>query len=105
MFFKKKKKKLPAPELYTEAEINALEAHIQHYFGEYDNVFHEIISPDIHVDIAIINPTKERNYYTLITMGMGAHRMNVPPEMSEHMLERAELVICLPTDWKTNDND
>ena len=35
-------------------------------------------SPDIHVDIYIIEPTRKRNYYTLITSGMGAHRMNVP---------------------------
>lgn len=105
MLFKKKKKKPSLPELYEEAEIDALDAHIQRYFGDYDSVLHEIVSPDIHVDIAVITPTKERDYYTLITMGMGAHRMNVPPELSGYMLERAELVICLPSDWKINDSD
>ena len=52
-----------------------VEAHIEQHFGHFSNVFHEIASPDIHVDIAIVEPTPERNYYTLVTMGMGAHRM------------------------------
>ena len=32
--------------------------------------------------------------------GMGAHRMNVPEELAEYKLERAELAIALPSDWK-----
>jgi hypothetical protein len=46
MWFKKK-----LPELYTEVEMNAVEAHISSHFGEYKNVLHEMVSPDIHVDI------------------------------------------------------
>ena len=66
------------PELYTKEEIDALEMHIDTYFGSYDRVFHELVSPDIHVDICIIPPSEERPYYTLVTQGMGAHCMNVP---------------------------
>ena len=54
----------------------------------------------VHVDICIVPPTEERDYYTLVTMGMGAHRMNVPEELAEYKLERAELAIALPADWK-----
>ena len=88
------------PEVYTEEEMEAVEGHIQQYFGKFENVFHEIVSPDIHVDICIVPPTEERDYYTLVTMGMGAHRMNVPEELAEYKLERAELAIALPADWK-----
>ncbi len=88
------------PEVYTEDEMEAVEGHIQQYFGEVENVFHELVSPDIHVDICIVPPTEERDYYTLVTMGMGAHRMNVPEELAEYKLERAELAIALPADWK-----
>ena len=42
-------------------------------------------------------------YYTLVTMGMGAHRMNVPEELAEYKLERAELAIALPPDWKLDE--
>jgi len=90
------------PEVYTEEEMEAVEGHIRQYFGEFENVFHGLVSPDIHVDICVVPPTEERDYYTLVTMGMGAHRMNVPEELAEYKLERAELVIALPKDWKLN---
>ena len=38
-----------------------------------------------------------------MTMGMGAHRMNVPEELAEYKLERAELAIALPSDWKLDE--
>ena len=88
------------PEAYTEEEMAAVEGHIEQYFGEVENVFHELVSPDIHVDICIVPPSEKRDYYTLVTMGMGAHRMKVPEELAEYKLERAELAIALPRDWK-----
>ena len=88
------------PEVYTEDEMKVIENHIQQYFGQFENVFHELASPDIHVDICVVPPSEERDYYTLVTMGMGAHRMNVPEELAEYKLERAELAIALPKDWK-----
>ena len=93
------------PEVYTEEEMEAVEGHIQQYFGEFENVFHELSSPDIHVDICVVPPSKERYYYTLVTMGMGAHRMNVPEELAEYKLERAELAIALPGNWKLKRED
>lgn len=90
------------PEMYEEEELDALDAHVDKYFGESDKVFHEIASPDIHVDIYIIEPTPERNYYTLVTNGMGAHRMNVPDNLAEYKLERAEVLIYLPANWDIN---
>jgi len=91
------------PETYSEEDLDALEQHIENHFGPFKNVFHEIASPDIHVDIVIIEPTPERNYYVLVTMGMGARKMNTPAELEEFKLERAELMVCLPPDWKFDD--
>ena len=99
------KKKAPMPtEVYTEEELDAVESHIEANFGAYGHVFHEIVSPDIHLDICIIDPTEERNYYMLVTLGMGAHRMNVPADLAEHKLERAELAIALPCDWNIHES-
>lgn len=89
-----------ATELYTDEELMTLEEHIREYFGEFPNVFHEVMSPDIHVDICVIPPEPGRDYYTLVTLGMGAHMMNVPGDLSDGGLERAELMITLPPDWK-----
>ena len=98
------KKPMPT-EVYTEEEMAAVEDFIETNFGTYANVFHEVVSPDIHLDICIVDPTEERNYYMLVTLGMGAHRMNVPAELAEYKLERAELAIALPPDWKIHEDD
>ena len=94
-----------APEVYNEEQLNTLEGFISETFGEYESVFHEIISPDIHVDICLIPPGEDRDFYTLVTMGMGAYRMEVPEELAEYKLERAELVICLPADWQLDSEE
>ena len=101
----KKNKKEDFPKYYEEDEVECVEAHVKEQFGDFENVFHELVSPDIHVDIAIVDPTPERDYYTLVTMGMGAHKMNTPSELAEYKLERAEVMICLPSDWDIHNED
>ena len=92
------------PEVYTIEEMEAVEEHIRKYFGEIGHVFHELVSPDIHVDICVVPPDREREYYTLVTMGMGARRMQVPEELAKYRLERAELAIALPPDWRLDED-
>lgn len=93
------------PKFYSAEETETLEQHIHHYFGEYESVFHEIISPDIHVDIYPIQPSEGEDYLRLVTGGMGAYLMNVPEELTEYQLQRAELCILLPKDWKLQEED
>lgn len=84
---------------YLEEELNEYEAYIEKALGGYDEVFHEIVSPDIHLDIIIVPPTNTHPYYKLVTMGMGAYTMAVPEDLKTSSLEHAELVIYLPKDW------
>ena len=70
------------PAYYEQEEREALEEYIKENFGQFDEVFHELVSDDIHCDIYIVKPTPERNYYTLITGGMGAYQMNIPEGFS-----------------------
>ena len=84
---------------YSSREVNKIEAYIQQQYGDFPTVIHEIFSPDIHVDIALIPPSDEQPYYKLVTMGAGAFKMNVPREFGRRKLERAEYVIFLPKDW------
>ena len=37
------------------------------YFGKVENVFHELVSPDIHVDICVVPPSEERDYCTPVS--------------------------------------
>lgn len=99
---KLKKKKTDHMYLYTDKELDLYEKYIEETFGHFHEVFHEIVSTDIHLDIIIVPPTDKRPYYKLITMGMGAYRMNVPDKWREYELERAELVLYLPSTWNIN---
>ena len=87
-------------ELYTEATRQSLMHHIVKYFGEPDLFLSERVSPDICVEIAVIEPTPNQNFYTLITLGMGAHKMNVPEDLADQQIERGELVMLLDPDWE-----
>ena len=85
--------------------MDTVDEHIKEYFGEFPTVYHEIHSPDVHIDICIIPPTTDNNYYTLITMGMGAHIMDIPEDLEPQKYGRAELLICLPPDWRVGESD
>lgn len=91
------------PAYYEENDRLALEDYISEHLGKFDDVFHELVSPDIHCDIYVIKPTPERNYYTLVTGGMGAFDMYVP-EWYEGA-KNAELMIHLPADWNIKSED
>ena len=84
---------------YTEKEMDKVSAYIENQYGESELVAHEMVSPDIHCDIVIVNPTEEQPYYKLVTMGAGAYQMNVPKELKSDVCNRAEYVIFLPEDW------
>lgn len=95
-----KKKSERIKERYSLSQIKSIEAHIEKYFGKIAYVNHEIVSPDIHLDIYVVEPTREKDYYTLITVGMGAHKMNVPKGYNKNKCSRAELIITLPKSWE-----
>ncbi len=94
-----------APAKYDEMASAEVKAHIMQFFGEFSSVYRDVFSPSATTEICIIPPSEEHDCYTLVTVGMGAHRMNVPKELSEYSLERAELVMTLPPDWKIDSKD
>lgn len=85
--------------LYSESELNEVDDYICKAIGKYDNVFHEINSPDIHLDICMVPPTEDEPYHKLVTMGAGAYSMNIPEQWRKYSLDRAEYIIYLPKDW------
>lgn len=90
---------------YLPEELETLESHIAKHFGEFKNVFHEVVSDELHIDIYIIEPTPQRDFYTLVTGGMGARAMDIPQEFAGYELERAELLICLPKSWNISSSN
>ncbi len=84
---------------YTPIERDAIERYIEEAFGHVARTYYDADDTDMRVDIAVTEPTDERRYYTLLTIGMGAHRMQVPKALEERNAAFAELSVCLPPDW------
>ncbi len=77
--------------------IDTVTNHVEKYVGKVDNVFHELVSDKVHVDLILVKPTEERNYWTVVTCGMGQRRMKVPEEVKDY--SRMELCMTFPPDW------
>lgn len=91
--------------LYDDKDLNEVDAYISNAFGDFDSVFHEIVSPDIHLDVCIIPQTEEEPFYKLVTMEAGAYEMKIPDRWKEYNLERAEYVIYVPANWNIQSSD
>src|SRR6478736_6629065 len=79
--------------------VAAIDAHITEHFGPVENVFHEIISPYVHIDLHIVMPTEERPAITVVTSGMSERPMRSPAGDLY-----AELMLVLPSTWPTPDD-
>jgi tetratricopeptide (TPR) repeat protein len=102
---------------HLHSNFRLIEEHIERYIGKIGNVLHDRSDFEVHIDIFIVPPTKERNNYLLITSGMSEKPMHAPPDSwkwwgldFERMnvaekdraifeLRFAELMIKLPPDW------
>lgn len=85
---------------YTEKQKSEILYYICMNFGQIDEVYTINGFDDIELEMAVINPTEERDFYTVVTVGFGAHTMNVPDDVEgNEQLRRCELVITLPKDW------
>lgn len=79
-----------------ESSLEAIDSHITRWLGEVSGVFHEIISPTVHVDVHLVPPTRDRNFNILVTSGMSDKPMNSPFPEARY----AEVVALLPPHWK-----
>jgi hypothetical protein len=85
------------PPTVDDEAMEAIDAHIERFYGKQQMVFHEILSDIIHVDIYHVMPTDERPYHTLMTSGMSSLPMAVPEQAGQPRY--LELMICLPAGW------
>lgn len=79
------------------ALIDAVSGHIEQWIGPVHQVFHEITSPHVHIDVHHVLPAPERPFHTLVTSGMAEKAMATPAGAEAFSL--AELVVLLPPDW------
>ena len=81
-----------------EVSPDEIEAHFSAHFGEPESVIHKVMSDTLHVDVHIIPPRPEREWWTLFTTGMSEHPMAVPDGVQAPKL--AEVLIALPPAWQ-----
>ncbi len=80
-------------------DLGALDDHIEKWWGKAPEVFHEIVSEYVHIDLTIVPATPERPYHSVITTGMSDRPMNPPNPGPGHSY--CELVLALPPEWPT----
>jgi hypothetical protein len=78
-------------------DLDAISDHIERYWGKVEEVFHEIVSEYVHIDIHVVQATADRPYHVLVTSGMSDRPMFPPEGMEE--CGYAELVLALPNSW------
>jgi hypothetical protein len=79
-----------------DTRADAVKAHMAK-LGTSTQVFHEIVSDWVHLDVHMIPPTEDEPLWTLFTTGMSDLPMNLPADVT--LPDRAELILRLPGDW------
>lgn len=89
---------------YSEKEEDEITDFIEANFGEIASIGHETISECVHLDLAVIEPTPERDYYTVCTIGAGAYfaEVEASQRFDAWFREYNEYVINLPSDWNVD---
>jgi hypothetical protein len=93
---------IQAPDSAGE-NCDAISAHVEEHIGPVHQVWHELISDLVHIDVLQVEPTDERPFWTLVTSGMSDRPMTVPPDAESYA--HAELFLCLPPDWPMSRSD
>lgn len=84
---------------YTAAQRAAVLRHITTWYGAPARL---LPAAPGGVEVCLIPPGRGRQYQTLVTLGMGGRPMHLPPDLADSGLERAELLILLPADWRVD---
>lgn len=87
----------PSIERFEYQLHQAIPAHIGQVINGKPVVWQEIVSDHMHLDVYCWAPNEQYNRWTLVTVGMSAHTMNVPS--GNEYYQRAELLLTLPGDW------
>ena len=77
--------------------IEGLTAHMERHLGPEVDVFHEIVSDVVHIDLLHAAPSDDFPFHTLMSCGMSERPMAAPAELPDERY--AEVMLRLPPDW------
>ena len=81
-------------------DLAVLSNHINRWWGDVPEVFHEIVSEYVHIDLHIVPASSERPYHVAITTGMSDR-----PMTGGGRDRYCELLLALPPDWPIRKSD
>lgn len=83
---------------YSPEEREAVLAHLRSVYGEKLFIWEDAHPFGIRCDMVCVPPTAERPYITLVTLGMGAMKQQLPADVTVDV-SRCELILALHEDW------
>ncbi|MDE6579554.1 MAG: suppressor of fused domain protein [Ruminiclostridium sp.] len=90
-------------ELYSNKDSDILKKYIKKHYGKTQSFYRDYSSSGVHPDIAIIPPNFAKPFYTLVTTGLGAHKINppasVPLNVKADFHDRVEFILTLEKNW------
>lgn len=84
---------------FSPYELQTVEDHIIEHFGSISRTIPVKESENLNLRIYVIEPTKEKDFYTIVTCGMGAYKMELPDDFKDTDLDRIELLMYLSPAW------
>ena len=84
---------------YTPYEAQTIQDHIIKYYGNISRTVTVKECERLDLKLYVIEPTKERDFYTVVTSGMGAYKMDLPDDFKDDNVDRIELLIYLGSNW------
>ena len=90
---------------YSNEDMAAMKEFVERKYGAISSYWSEKNPEYVKTDIALIPADGKRTYHTLCTVGCGTLRMGVPLKIQQEdrVPDRVELMIHLPSGWKTDD--
>ena len=87
----------PTPDTLSDGDkqlMDGVSDHLERHFGKLPQVFHEIVSPQAHIDLYPYPADAQRRFHLIVTSGMAERPMRTPQGD-----RYAELAMLLPPDW------
>lgn len=84
---------------FSPYELQTVEDHIIEHFGSISRTIPVKESENLNLRLYVIEPTKEKDFYTIVTCGMGAYKMELPDDFKDTDLDRIELLMYLSPAW------
>ncbi len=86
----------------SSRDLEILTNHICRWWGDVPEVFHEIYSEYVHIDLHLVQARPEHPYHVVITTGMSDRPMTTSGEGPDRY---CELLLALPPEWPIREED